>query len=148
MSVWFEGEGDIACSLQRVKDELRSPGAFYVGVIAEMPGLSRVELIDEGADFVMLETNEGTMRRTNISVQVEPERVVVELDEVYEAGSKVTAKTHFLDEFTATEAGVRHRTALSGVEAKGFLGFLYRNLASKNIGNAFLAAYRKHLETA
>ncbi|NNJ48555.1 MAG: hypothetical protein HKP18_12080 [Acidimicrobiia bacterium] len=88
------------------------------------------------------------MRRTNIAGTIAAERVLVELDEVYEAGSTVTASSHFVDEFVANASGVTHRLVISGITAPGLLGFFYRKFGSSKTGNAFLAAYRAYLETA
>ncbi len=146
MSVWFEGDGEIDCDIRQVERAFDNPGELYVGVISVMPGLTSVELMEQGSDFVTIRTNEGLMKRTNIVKRIEDERVVVELDESYEAGSKVTATSHFLDVFTNSETGVMHRVVMSDVEAPGFLGFFYRNLGSSKTGNAFLKAYRTYFE--
>jgi hypothetical protein len=111
-----------------------------------MPGLTSVELVDQGSDSVTIKTNEGLMKRTNISKRIEAERVVVEFDEEYQAGSRVTTKSHFLDEFATSDTGVKHRIVMSGVEAPGLLGFFYRKFGSSNIGNAFLASYKAYFE--
>jgi hypothetical protein len=111
-----------------------------------MPGLTSVELVEQGSDFVIIRTNEGLMKRTNISKLIESERVVVEFDEEYQAGLKVTTKTHFMDEFTASDVGVKHSAVLSNVEAPGFMGFFYRKFGSSNTGNAFLKSYKTYLE--
>ena len=87
------------------------------------------------------------MKRTNISKRIEADSVVVEFDEQYETGTKVTATSHFADEFTASDTGVSYRLVMSDVEAPGFLGFFYRKFGSSNIGNAFLAAYKTHFES-
>ncbi len=95
---------------------------------------------------MIIRTNEGLMKRTNISKRIEAERVVVEFDEEYQAGSKVTTKSHFLDEFTTSDFGVKHRTVISSVEASGLLGFFYRKFGSSNTGNAFLKSYKTYFE--
>jgi hypothetical protein len=146
MSIWFEGSTEIECNIQQLKRAIKDIGNFYVGVISHMPGLTSVELVEHGADFVTIKTNEGLMQRTNISQSIEGERVVVECDEEYQAGSKVTTKAHFLDEFTASGIGVNYQTVISSLEAPGFLGFFYRNFGKSNTGNAFLAAYKAFLE--
>ncbi len=111
-----------------------------------MPGMTSVDLVEEGSTFVTIKTNEGTMKRTSIATRVEPDRVVVEFDEAYDAGSKVTATSHFSDEFVTSETGVTYRLVMSDVAAAGFLGFFYKNLGSSKTGNAFLAAYKSFLE--
>lgn len=146
MTVWFEGVTEIDCDLPRVKRALDDHGQLYVEVTGLMPGLTTVELVDQGEDFVTIKTNEGLMKRTNISKRIDANRVTVELDEEYEAGSKVTATSHFSDEFTASDSGVTLRLVMSNVEAPGFLGFFYRKLGSSKTGNAFLTAYKSYLE--
>jgi hypothetical protein len=59
----------------------------------------------------------------NISTRIEADRVVMEFDERYEAGSKVTVTSHFSDEFTTSDSGMIHRLVISDVAAPGFLGF-------------------------
>ena len=146
MSVWFEGDNEIACSLQEVKHALENLGEHFVGVISLMPGMTSVELVEQGADFVAIRTNEGLMTRTNISTHIEGERVLVEFDEEYEAGSAVTTTSHFSDEFSASDTGVTHRVVMSDVDAPGFLGFFYRTFGSSKTGNAFLTAYKAYFE--
>ncbi len=147
MAVWFEGTDEIDCNIQQVKRALENPGELYAGVTSLMPGMTSVELVEQGTDSVTIRTNEGLMKRTNISKRIEADSVVVEFDEQYEAGTKVTATSHFADEFTASDTGVSYRLVMSDVEAPGFLGFFYRKLGSSNIGNAFLAAYKTHFES-
>ena len=96
MSVWFEGSNEIECNIQQVKHALENHGEHYVGVISLMPGLTSVELVEQGSDFVIIRTNEGLMKRTNISKLIEAESVVVEFDEEYQAGSKITTNVALL----------------------------------------------------
>ena len=147
MSVWFEGQNEIDCDLAKVQRAFDNPGEHYVGVVSLMPGLTSVELVEAGADFVTIRTNEGIMKRTSISKRIEADRLVVELDEIYEAGSRVTVTGHFTDEFTTSGTGVAHRLVISDVEAPGLLGSLYRRLGGKKMGNALLTAYKAYLET-
>jgi hypothetical protein len=58
----------------------------------------------------------------------------------------VTARSHFLDEFTTRGKGVSHRLVMSEVDAPDFLGFFYKKFGNSKPGNAFLAAYEAHLE--
>lgn len=146
MSAWFEGDNEIDCDIRQLKDALKDHGEHYVGVIRLMPGMTSVELVEQGTDFVTIKTNEGLMRRTNISKRIDAERVVVEFDEEYEAGSKVTTTSHFSDEFTTSDTGVTHRLVMSDVGAPGFLGFFYRTFGSSKTGNAFLTAYKAYFE--
>ena len=146
MSVWFEGSNEIDCNIQQVKQSLENLGEHYAGVISLMPGLTSVELVEQGVDFVTLKTNEGLMKRTNISKRSEAESVVVEFDEEYQAGRMVTANTHFLDKFTTSDTGVKYHTVLSDVEAPGLVGFFYRTFGSSNTGNALLNSYKAYFE--
>jgi hypothetical protein len=144
--VWFEGSLEIDCDIGQVRRALESPGELYVGVDSLMPGLTSVELVEQGNDSVTISTNEGLMKRTNISKHVEADRVVVDFDESYEAGSKVTTKSHFSEEFTTGNTAVTYRLVMSDVEAPGFLGFFYQRFGSSKTGNAFLTAYKAHFE--
>ncbi len=146
MSVWFEGESQVDCDIERVKSATADYGSLTAGVVALMPGMTEVELVDAGPDSVTLRTNEGLMKRTGITRQVEADTVVVDFDEEYQVRSKVTATSHFRDEFTASDTGVVHRTVVSGVEADGVLGFFYRKFGSRNMGKAFLSSYKAYLE--
>ena len=112
-----------------------------------MPGMTSVELVDQGSDSVTIRTNEGLMKRTNISRRSEADGVAVEFDEEYEAGSKLTATSHFSESFTASGVGVTYRLTMSNVEAPGFLGFFYSRFGSSKIENAFLNAYRTYFES-
>ncbi|MBT8214069.1 MAG: hypothetical protein KJP12_02515 [Acidimicrobiia bacterium] len=147
MSVWFEGNSHVDCSLSEVAAALANYAEHCAGVVSHMPGLTSVEIVDQGPDSVTIKTNEGLMERTNISVHVEQDQAVVEYDEKYQAGSRVTVTSHFVDEFTRSDNGVTHRLVMSNVTAPGFLGFLYRKLGGSKIGNAFLASYKAYLET-
>lgn len=146
MPVWFEGASEIRCDIEQVKHSLDDLGDHHVGVIGLMPGLTSVALVEQGGDHVTIRTNEGLMKRTNIAKRLNAERVVVELDEEYAAGSKVTATSHFFHEFTPSDTGVSHRLVISDVEAPGFLGFFYRRFGSSKMGNAFLKAYQAYFE--
>ena len=146
MKVWFEGTNDIQCNLQHVALSLEDLGEHYVGVVSLMPGLSSVELVEQGDGFVTIRTNEGLMKRTGITKQMESESIVIEFDEEYQAGSMVTTRTHYVDEFTVSDTGIRHQTILSGVEAPGILGFFYRNFGKSSTGKAILNSYKSYLE--
>lgn len=146
MSVWFEGEGSIDCDIAKVERALDDLAGLFVETASLMPGLVSVDLVDQGSDFVTIRTNEGLMNRTNISKQV-GERLVVEFDEKYEAGSKITTTSHFLEEFATSDTGVTHRLVISDLRASRFLGFLYRTFGRSRTGNAFLSATKTYLET-
>jgi hypothetical protein len=146
MSIWFKGSGDIECSIEQVTQASENLGELFVGVVSLMPGLTSVELVEEGKDFVTIKTNEGLMKRTGISRRMEGQTVTIEFNEEYKAGSMVTARSHLLDEFTASGTHVEHRTEISDVKAPGFLGFFYRLFGSSSIGKAILKSYKAYLE--
>ena len=129
MSVWFEGSREIDCDIGQVRRALENPGEPYEGIVSLMPGLTSVELVEQGNDSVTNRTNEGLMKRTNISKHVEAYGVVVNFDESYEAGSKVTTTSHFTEEFTADDTGVKYRLVMSNVEAPGSWASSTRGLA-------------------
>lgn len=146
MSVWFEGRGQIDCSIGDVAHSLDNPGEFFVGIVKLLPGMTTVELVDQLLDSVTIRTNEGVMKRTNISKRIEAEHVAVEFDERYDAGGKVSAKSHFFHDFATSDSGVTHRLTMSDVEAPGLLGFFYQRFGSSKMGNAFLTAYKAYFE--
>lgn len=147
MDVWYEGCIDISCSLDQVENEYSDYGKIFVALVGCMPGITKVDLIETGTDFVVIETNEGTMKRTNIRRNSDDSKISVEFDEEYRAGSKVTGYTHYRDEFTLNGDSVRYCTILSDVRAGGFLGFLYRKFGNSNIGKAVLNSCKQHFES-
>lgn len=146
MAVWFEGSGHIDCGLQRVEHALEDPGKFFAAIVGTMPGLTNVELAGQRADAVTITTNEGRMERSNISVASDATGVTVDFDEKYQAGSKVTATSHFSHQFTGNATSVTHRLVISDVEAPGLLGFFYKRFGSSRTGNAFLKAHKAYFE--
>lgn len=141
MTIWFDGEHELACSFEEICSAWEEPGATFVSILKFYPGLTTVNLVDEKNDSVTIKTNEGTMTRTNLVSNIEANRLRVEFDERYEAGNKVSATSHFVHEFSASETGVHHKIEIHDVVAPGVLGFFYRHLASGNIGKGFLDAY-------
>ena len=60
MSVWYEGQGEIACTLDRVAQAIDNHiGKYFTGVVSHMPGLTNVDLVEERPDAVVIRTNEG-----------------------------------------------------------------------------------------
>ena len=146
MKAWFEGTTQIDCDLQTVKTSVADFGTHFVGVVRSMPGISEVELLEQGEDFVTIRTNEGVMRRHNIECSVGDDEVILRFDEVYDT-SKVTGRSHFEDTYTASNSGgVQFHSVVSDVQANGVLGFLYRRFGSRNMGKAFLSSQKKYLE--
>ncbi len=153
MTVWFDGQDTIGCSLDEVKRDVADVGTHFVEVISLLPGMTSVELLTQTPAGVTIRTNEGLMTRTNVSTRVEPDRVVVEFDERYEAGEaggapRVTTTAHVRDEFVSAGADVTHHLVIEDVDATGVLGFLYRRFGQKRMGTAFMDAHRTHLEAA
>lgn len=144
MAIWFEGTSDIESSIEQVQRYLDDHGELFVGIVRLIPGMSMVEIVDQGSDYVTIRTNEGLMQRTNITKQVGPSRVVLEFDEQYDAGSKVTATSHFVHQFTPSNSGATHSLVMSDLEAPGILGFFYRTFGARKMGNAFLKAYQEY----
>lgn len=146
MSKWFEGTIEIECSIDQLITSFEDLGEHYLAIVNLMPGLTSVELVDQGQDFVIIRTNEGLMKRNNISKVVEADRLLVEFDEEYQAGSMGPVKTHYHHEFKTKGSGVEQRTVLSIVEAPGLMGFFYRTFAKSSIGNAVLNSYKTCFE--
>ena len=146
MDIWFDGSNNIDCDIQQVKQSLENIGEHFEAIVRLMPGLSSVELVDQGPDFVTIKTNEGYMKRTNISIRISDESVVVDFDEEYKAGSMMTTRSHFLETFTSQNSGIEHRLVISNLTAPGFMGFFYRNFGNSNTGNAFLKSYKTYFE--
>lgn len=146
MSVWFEGESKISCDLDDVKQAVDATGEYFTGVVRLMPGLTTVELVEQQTDAVTIRTNEGLMKRTNISTRTQPDSVILEFDEEYKAGSRVTTNSHFSHQFVANGDGLTHLMVIRDVAAPGLLGFFYRRFGSSKMGNAFLTAHKAYLE--
>ena len=145
-AIWFQGSGEIDCSIDTVKDSLENLGEYFTGVIGLMPSMSNVKLLDQGADFVTIQTNEGLMMRTDISKKIEGDKITVEFEEEYQAGTVLTTNSHYLHEFEVSKDKVSHRITISNLKAPGFMGFFYRNFGSSNMGKAFLGAHKGFLE--
>ena len=145
MSVWLEGESDIDCDLGQVRESLEHPGEHHVGVVSRMPGMTTVELVDQGPDSVTIRTNEGLMSRSHISVRAEAERIIADFDEDYRAG-KMNFTSHHHLEFTAQDNGVHLRVVLSDLDAPGLMGFFYRRLGRRSMRKAFVQSHRDYFE--
>lgn len=146
MSVWFEGEKHIACTLDHVRDATDDLGAYFVGALRHLPSLYSVELVKQDERVVHIKTNEGLMKRTVTERRVEDEAVHLMYDEVFDGGSMITVTAHYEDTFTKSGDGVTLCTVISEVEAPGFLGFFYRNFGASSNGKSFQEGIRKHLE--
>ena len=109
--------------------------------------MTSIEIQEQGSDFVIIKTNEGITKRSNIKKRIKADIVVLEYDEETQTGSMLTTKAHFTDKFTKHGATVNHRTRISRFKAPGLLGFIYRKLGKTKTGNAYLSAYKTYLET-
>jgi hypothetical protein len=145
-SFWFAGENKIQCEFTKLVSPVIKIGKFYVGVIELMPGMSSVELIDEGSDSVIIKTNEGLMKRSNITLIIEKGKVIIDLDEEYQAGKMLTTRAHFQSLFTVQESDINHRLIISDLQSPGFLGFFNKKFANDRMGKAFLHAHKKYME--
>ncbi|MBT3422810.1 MAG: hypothetical protein HOF35_12560 [Bacteroidetes bacterium] len=144
-AVWFEGTTKISCNINDVEKSLNNLGEHFKEISSIMPGMTSVKLIEQGSDFVTIETNEGIMKRTNISIVSNKDKIIVEFDEEYQAGKTITTNSHFVKEFEEKNNEIRLRVEISNLKAPGFMGFFYRNFGSKNIGSSFLSAYENYL---
>ena len=142
--IWFQKSTRIDCNLEYVNRSLVNLGEHYKRLISMYPGVTAVKLIDQGNDFVTISTNEGTMKRTNISVTRLENRIIIELDEEY-ITSALTTNSHIVEIFEIKDDKVELQIEISNHKAPGFLGFFLRNFGSKNIGNGFLDSYKKLL---
>ena len=145
MSIWFEGENEVNCSLDQVCHALDDLGGHYLALLEFLPSVTSVELVDQSGDSVTIRTNEGLIRRTNITRELTEDRATVEFDEVFE-GPRVTINARYVDEFTRHSSGVRHHLTISDMKTRGFLGSLYRMFGARSNGKAFLGAYKACLE--
>lgn len=88
----------IACKIEDIKKSFSDIGNHYKELVSVYPGMITVELIEQGKDNLTIETNEGTMKRTNISVDRSENKILIELDEEY-ITSKITTSSHFVEKF-------------------------------------------------
>lgn len=143
--IWFHNSTMIECKMEDINNSLSNIGNHYKELISVYPGMTSVDLIDQGKDYVTIKTNEGVMERTNISINRSDNKIIVELDEQY-ITSKITTSSHFVEIFEAKSDKIELSIEINNLTAPGFLGFFLRNFGSKNIGNGFLNSYRKSLE--
>ena len=140
--IWYQESTMIECNIENVNKSLSDIGEHYRELISMYPGMTTVELIEQGKDYVTIKTNEGTMKRSNISVDTSGDKILVEFDEEY-ITSKITTHSHFVENFQTKNNNTELNIEISNLIAPGFLGFFLRNFGSKNIGNGFLDSYRK-----
>ena len=143
--IWFNESTMIECNIEGINNSLSDIGDHYRKLLSVYPGMTTVELIDQGNDFATIKTNEGTMKRTNISVKRSEGKIIIELDEEY-ITSALTTNSHIVEKFEIKDDKVELQIEISNHKAPGFLGFFLRNFGSKNIGNGFLDSYKKILE--
>lgn len=142
---WFNGSTSIECTIEDINNSLSNIGQHYKDLISVYPGVTSVELIDHGNDYVTIKNNEGTMKRTNISISKSENKITIELDEEY-ITSAVTSKCHIIENFELKNDKVELKIEINNHSAPGFLGFFLRNFGSKNIGKGFLDSYEKILK--
>jgi len=145
-SVWFDGSIQINCSFKKINDSFKNIGKSYSDITKLMPGINVAELVKQGDNFVTIKTNEGLMKRKNISKKIQENTIVIEFDEEYQAGKSITTRSHHLEEYIVNDSKINYRLIISNVTASGFLGLLYRIFGKKNIGNAILKSYKTYFE--
>ncbi|MHA1948014.1 MAG: hypothetical protein ACXAC6_02895 [Candidatus Hodarchaeales archaeon] len=69
-SIWWEGSNEIDCNIQQIKLAFENYGEIMSGVTSLMLGLTSIDIVEQGSDFVTIKTNEGIMKRTNISKHI------------------------------------------------------------------------------
>lgn len=147
MSVWFESESELNCSLATVADKTQDISVFTPAVVALMPGITRAELVRHDETSVEIKTNEGIMLRKNFVRNETETKLTIEFDESYQAASVITANSHHRHEFAIADEYATHKLTISDVKAKGILGWLYRTFGGRNIGKAIMAANKDYLES-
>jgi hypothetical protein len=145
MKTLFEGTTVLPFSLQDISAALSNIGLYFIETTRNMPTITDVILIEQGANFVTFKTNEGLVKRTNIAIEHTEARIRVEYAEEYWAGKLIAGISHVMDDFTTSQTGVEHCTIISGVEAPGFGGFFTRNLDVSSLGKALQTAQRRHI---
>lgn len=145
MSTWFDGTRHLPVTLDHVREATRDHGTHVLGVVERMPGMRGVELLETGAESVVVRTDEGLMTRTAMHRLADARRVVVDCDEHYRAGRAVTATSHMRVEAVPDGDGVLVRITVTDLAAPGPLGFVYRLFGAQRMGKAWLDAYEGYL---
>jgi len=143
--IWFHKSTTIDCKIENINNSLDNLGEHYKKLMSVYPGMTTVELIEQGKDYVIIKTNEGLMKRTNISVLLSEDKTIVDFDEEY-ITSKLTTNSHFVERFDPKNDKTEANIKISNLVAPGFLGFLLRNFGGKSIGQSFLNSYKKVFE--
>ena len=126
------------CEIQLVDEHSQDFGRLFVGLVTQMSGITKAELIRQDKQSVVIQTNEGEMTRSHISKQAVGDKIIIEFDEEYVAGKAITTRSHYLHEFVKNEDGFQHTLTISDVKASGVLGFFYKMFGSNNIGKEVL----------
>ena len=143
--IWFNNSTLMNCEIEDINKSLSDLGEHYKKLIGVYPGMTTVELIEHGKDYVTIKTNEGTMKRTNISIERTENKIIVDLDEEY-ITSKITTSSHIMEIFEVKNDKIELTIEIRNLVAPGFLGFFLRNFGGKNIGNGFLNSYKRILK--
>jgi hypothetical protein len=107
MSKWYEGSNIIECELEKIILSFDNYGKHYSGVVKLMPGIVSAILVEEGKDYVVIKTNEGTMTLTNISQKEDTMSLTIEFDEEYKAGKGITVISHTVNKFESKDSSVK-----------------------------------------
>jgi hypothetical protein len=145
-NVWFEGSIQINCNFKKINDSVNNLSKSYTEITTLMPGINMAKLVKQGSNHLTIKTNEGIMKRDNISKKIQKDMITVEFDEKYQAGNKITTRSHHLEEYTLNGSKINYHLIISNVNASGFLGFFYRIFGKKNIGNAILKSHKAYFE--
>ena len=143
--IWFQKSTMIVCNIEDINKSLDNLGEHYKELMSVYPGMTTVDLIEQGKDFVTIKTSEGLMKRTYFSIIKSEGKTIVEFDEEY-ITSKLTTTSHFVEKFEANHGRVELDIKISNMTAPGFLGFLLRNFGGNSIGKAFLNSYKSIFE--
>lgn len=147
MSKWYEGSNIIECELKTIKLSFDDYGQHYADIIRLMPGLTSVDLVEQGNDYIIIKTNEGIMKRTNISKKDTDNSLIIEFDEEYQTVKGIKVISHTVNTFESDNHNVNHHLVISDVSADGLLGFLYRQFGKSSIGVATLNSYKTFFES-
>jgi hypothetical protein len=145
-STRFNGDTNIQCDLLKIKKSFEDIGRHFTEVTSLMPGMSSVELVEKGSNYVIIKTNEGIMKRTNIIISKKDKELSISFDEEYAAGKKITATSQYAYIFHPIDDQVRQDLTISNVKSPGILGFFYKNFGGNNIGKAVLKSYKDLFE--
>ena len=143
---WFQSKDSINASFEQLIVRLADMPRFNLGVVKYMPGLSKVALLAQSSDQLVIQTNEGVMTRTNFAVKIENDEAIFAFSESYKIGWIVTIKSEVESSFRSTKNGIEHHLEIKIIEVNGIAGWLFTKLGRNHVGKSVLEAYRGYLE--